>query len=70
MKHVIVIDTVDPEAGGHELDLSFQCALEGEIEDRVRRRYGICLVHSRFNVKSAIGAVHEMYGAPKWDPYN
>ena len=66
MKHVIVIETVDPSEGGPEFSVAFQSAVEAEIEERVGEP-DICVVRGRWNTDSAIEAVYEMYNAPKWN---
>jgi hypothetical protein len=38
------------------------------VDVTVTEEHGTCAVQTRFNVSSAIAAIHEMYGAPKWDP--
>jgi len=64
VKHVIVIETVDPEAGGKPISDSLQKALERAVEFGVEAEHGVCFVASRFNVQSAIAAIHKMYGLP------
>lgn len=65
MKHVIVIETVDEIAGGLPLRESEQevlllaCELFFEVERRT------AFVHGKFNQRSAIDAVHEMYNIPR-----
>ena len=68
MKHVIVIETVDEEAGGAPIDPKLQEVLVRALEIGIEEAHGSCCVSWRFNVPSAIAAVHEMYGASKWDP--
>ena len=68
MKHVIVIETVDIEAGGKRIPKSLQDVLERAVEIGVEEGHGVCFVCSRFNVESATAAIHEMYNLPKWDP--
>lgn len=68
MKHVIVIETVDPSEGGFPVCKSLESFLIGFIEGRMDEALGVCVVRSMFNAQSAIAAVHEMYGAPKWNP--
>ena len=64
MKHVIVICTVDDERG--VIDSQLQKVLERAVEIGVEEAGHPCYVQSRFNVKSAIAATHEMYNAPEW----
>jgi hypothetical protein len=66
MKHVIVIDTVDLDAGGQSIPKELQDVLVRALEIGIEEFHGVCCVTSRFNVDSAIATVHEMYGAPKW----
>jgi hypothetical protein len=68
MKHVIVINTVDPPEG-KPLSIPFQTDLIQKIEKLVQAEVGKDLRYTvdRFNVDSAIEAVHEMYNAPKWN---
>ena len=64
MKHVIVIETTDipPTHIGDQLQKILLRVCEMGCEDE-----GISAVaYGRFNVTSAIGALHEMYGAPEW----
>ena len=67
MKHVIVFETSDDGRSLSETDQSVlvrTIELWLEIEGRVGWAQG------KFNVPSAIAAIHEMYGAPKYDPEN
>ena len=64
MKHIIVIQTPD----GIPMEYWLRHSLLDLIERQVKIQHECCLVSSRFNVSSAIAAVHEMYGAWKWDP--
>lgn len=67
MKHVIVIETVDVSEGGHIVGLETRRAVELAVEGMIEKVTGkICIANSRFNVSSAIAAVHEMYGALEW----
>ena len=69
MKHVIVIETVDEEAGGKPLaDFTAERLLVG-VEYIIREwHHETCFIQSRFNVSSATAAVHEMYGLTPWNP--
>lgn len=63
MKHVIVIETPDPPEGK---------PLTPDIEDFLEGALAITLptpfyIQRKFNVDSAIAAVHEMYNS-KWEP--
>jgi hypothetical protein len=57
MKHVIVLGTLGPITPRQVrmIEAVFDDYLYSEIE-------------TKFNVDSAIAAVHEMYDAPKWNP--
>ena len=68
MKHVIVIETVDPNCGGKKMSELDQEILTRTVELFLDTERRVGFVQSRFNVSSAIAAVHEMYGAPAWDP--
>ena len=65
MKHVIVIETPDDD---RPLPTTLQQALMRAAEIGCELEGITCFVHGRFNEKSAIAAVHEMYNAPKWNP--
>ena len=67
MKHIIVIETVDYPAGKF-IAPDLQSVLCRAVEIGVEEAHGSCFVNARFNVDSAIAAVHEMYNAPKWEP--
>ena len=64
MKHVIVIET--PET--ITISPLRQDVLEGAIEGVLSGQSSSTFIQCRFNVDSAIAAVHEMYNAPKWEP--
>ena len=66
MKHVIVIETVDiPHGIIHQtLQNVLLRAIEIGCEDECIAHF----VHAKFNVESAIAAVHEMYNVTPWDP--
>jgi hypothetical protein len=65
MKHVIVIETCDPPEGG-PISNGLQSVLLRAVEIGVQEGHGVCFVQGKFNVVSAITAVHEMYNAPEW----
>ena len=67
MKHVIVIETCDAPEGG-PISNELQSVLLRAVEIGVQEGHGVCFVHGKFNVDSAIVATHEMYDAPKWEP--
>ena len=64
MRHVIVIETPDRQ-GGNGIPEKLQAVLTRAIEIGVEEAHDICFVHARFNVDSAIAAVHEMYNVPE-----
>ena len=68
VNHVIVIETVDEEAGGAPIDPKLQEVLVRALEIGIEEFHGPCCIYGRFNVSSVIATVHEMYGASKWDP--
>lgn len=70
MKHVIVIETADGDDGMTPNPISgdLQDMIVSIVDDLVCVNHSLCVVHSRFNVRSAIAAVHDMYGAPAWSP--
>lgn len=70
MKHIIVIETADGVDGmtPHPMSTFEQEVLSRTIELFLETEKRVGFVQSRFNVSSAIAAVHEMYGAPAWDP--
>lgn len=68
MKHIIVIETVDESEGGKRIDHQLANLLEHNIEQIVGNNLGICVVEASYNNASAIATIHEMYGAPVWDP--
>ena len=69
MKHVIVIETSDPGYyGGRSLKQSDQDVLERVVELFFEVENLTCCVRSKFNQSSAIAAIHDLYGAPAWDP--
>ena len=70
MKHVIVIETVDEVAGGLPLHQSDQEVLIRAVELFFEIEKKTACVYGRFNQQSAIAAIHEIYGAPKWNPEN
>ena len=63
MKHIIVIETVD----GKPLPEKLQAVLIRAVDIGVSGGHGICWVQGKFNVDSAIAAVHEMFNAPAWE---
>ncbi len=42
--------------------------LQELVDSQVSGSHGSCVVRTKFNMSSAIAAVHEMYGAPSWNP--
>lgn len=69
MKHIIIIETVDPsEPTGKEMSETLAELLLREVEQDVENLHGTCAVYGVFNQDSAIAALHELYGAPKWEP--
>lgn len=70
MKHIIVIETADGEDGRtpHPIHEWTQEFIEKIVDQIVTDARGTCVVQTRFNVSSAIVAVHEMYGASSWNP--
>lgn len=68
MKHVIVIETVDPsEPRGKLLDKNLATSLLSFVESRVEQEHGVCFVRGIFNQHSAIDAIHEMFNVPRGD---
>lgn len=68
MKHVIVIETVDPDCGGRTISHQTANQIEDAIEDILYEEHGsYFVVRGAYNQKSAIAAAHEMYNAPKWE---
>jgi len=59
------IETLDPP-DGKPIPWRLEDKLTNRLEALVLESHGLCAVLSRFNVPSAIAAVHEMYGAPEW----
>lgn len=70
MKHIIVLGTADGEDGMTPRPIPdwLEKFIEKIVDLTVTEEHGICAVQTRFNVSSAIAAIHEMYGAPKRDP--
>ena len=69
MKHVIVIETVDVEAGGKPIDPALREVLLRALEIGIEEFHGgVCFIQDRFNVQSAIAACHGMYELPPWNP--
>jgi hypothetical protein len=70
MKHIIVIETADGEDGLTPQPMSNfdQEVLTRTVELFLETEKRIGFVQTRFNVSSAIAAIHEMYGAPAWNP--
>lgn len=70
MKHVIIIETADGEDGltPRPIPEWLQEFIKKLIDGQISTKHGACVIRSQFNVQSAIAAVHEMYGAPAWDP--
>ncbi len=70
MKHIIVIETADGVDGltPHPMSAFEQEVLTRTIDLFLETEKRVGFVQCRFNVSSAIAAVHEMYGAPVWDP--
>jgi hypothetical protein len=65
MKHVIVIETSDVEAGGREIPPSQERALVSIVDEALTNLSNReCFIRSIFNVPSALAAVHEIYGVP------
>ena len=64
MKHVLVIETVDVVAGGRKISSRLEGVLVRALEIGVEEAPGPCFIQSRFNVSSALAALHELYGVP------
>lgn len=70
MKHIIVIETADGVDGltPHPIPYWLEEFIQSIVDRTVLDQHGTCVVQTKFNVSSAIAAVHEMYGAPSWNP--
>jgi hypothetical protein len=61
MKHIIIIETVDVEAGGEPVSYQFEVALLRGIGAEIEKRHGACNILSCFNQESAVAAIHGLY---------
>ena len=70
MKHIIVIETADGIDGLTLRPIPgwLEEFIQKLVDDQIMNEHGVCVVHTKFNVRSAIAAIHEMYGAPTWNP--
>lgn len=70
MKHIIVIETADGLDGSSPRPIPswLEEFIQTIVDQSILDQHGICVVRTRFNVYSAIAAIHEMYGAPPWNP--
>lgn len=67
MKHVIVIETVDPDAGGERMNSGTADLLEKAVDAMVQGLHGVCVVSVTYNWDSALDALHKMYGLAPWN---
>ena len=66
MKHLIIIETVDVEAGGEPIAHGVEKLIGAILEKTIEGAYGkSCFVRTCFNVQSAVAAVREMYSVPE-----